>query len=334
MTEIHSRHLGQTTREFDLSIHEIHLKYHGFLVRPCYASGVVIIIATLLGHVAFIDACRARTPRRRGIAAVLVVLLFAVVAHQISGSLDAQKTVSRLLMPAGLLLQLLWAAFIWDLCRKVWTRAALSFAILIFFLIAGAKAVGTHLVAQLESEVEGLSTKSSTTAFDAVFVLGGGTYRAPDGQIELGRSGDRLRLAAALYHQGRTQQLITSGHSFTDGRDLSAETAVLWTQIGIPQDVIRRVPEPVNTSQEMQALADIARTEDWGRIGIVTSAWHLPRAMSLAHQAGLTNAIPLPANHLVDPVGPAPVRDWLPTAAGFRQSEVWMWEHLGRSVGR
>lgn len=294
-----------------------------------------IIIATLLGHVLFVDLLLARARRRRLAAGAVIAVLLLIVALRLSSSLGAQKTVSRLLMPSGVLLQLLWLAAVWDVYRRAWSRAALAFATLLLFAGAGAKAVGAQLVGALEAELPALGgTASSTAALDAVFVLGGGTHRAQTGQIELGRAGDRVRLAAALYHAGRTPRLVAAGRSFTDGRDLAAETVTLWLQMRVPRDAILTLSKPVNTSQEMKALATLAQAEGWTRVGVVSSAWHLPRAMALARRAGLTGIVPLAANHLMDPVGPPPARDWLPTAAGFRQSEVWTWERLGRAVGR
>ena len=303
--------------------------------RLCgYAIRVDIIIATLLGHVVLVDSLIASNRRRRTVGALILILLLVIVGLRLTDSLQAQKVVSRLLMPVGLVLQLLWLAAVWDAYRGAWRRAALAFFTLVLFTASGAKAVGTRLVAQLENELAAGGTQSSTVALDAVFVLGGGTSRGPNGEVELGRSGDRLRRAAALFHAGRTRRLIASGHSFTDGRDLSAETAALWKEMGIPDSGILTVPKPVNTKQEMHALAALAHDRGWTRIGIVSSAWHLPRAMALAATAGLADVVPLSSNHLVDPVGPASARDWLPTAAGFRQSEVWAWERLGRAVGR
>jgi uncharacterized SAM-binding protein YcdF (DUF218 family) len=133
--------------------------------------------------------------------------------------------------------------------------------------------------------------------FDAVAVLGGGTDQGVvRGQPELSTSGDRVMLGARLYHRGQTPILVTSGSNDTRTHDRSAETAAIWQDVGIPSQSIIRVPEPINTKQEVAALKELAEARGWQRIGLVTSAWHMGRTLSFCERIGL-EVIPLPADH-------------------------------------
>ena len=120
----------------------------------------------------------------------------------------------------------------------------------------------------------------------------------PLGGPQLGMSGDRVLLAARLWHAGKTQFLVASGCS----RDEVAAYRTLQARFG------------------------------WRRMGLISSAWHLPRAMGLAGRAGLP----------VTPLGadwrgrrhPLQVRTLVPQAEGFIYVHWACWEHLGRWVGR
>ena len=295
---------------------------------------MLIIVAVLVGHALAVEALLSRSRRRTLLAGIGILLLVSLVATRLPGHLDHQKIAARWFMPAGVVAQLLWFGAVWDLRRRRWPRAILSVVTVLFFFGVSASAVGGRLVTALESQALPRGTTSSTVALDAIFVLGGGTKRAPDGEVELGPSGDRLRLAAALYHEGRTARLVASGRSYADGRDLAAETVTIWRQMGIPRTAVLTVNDPLNTSQEMRALAELARRKAWTHIGIVSSAWHLPRAVALAKRAGIDHPVPLAADHLSGPQRFPVARDWMPGAAGLRQTEVWAWEQIGRAVGR
>ncbi|MCU0792951.1 MAG: YdcF family protein [Opitutaceae bacterium] len=65
-------------------------------------------------------------------------------------------------------------------------------------------------------------------------------------------------------------------------------------ELGFPRERIVEVDTPRDTAEEVAALALLAGAD---RVALVTSAWHLPRAMRLAEGAGL-NALPCPADYL------------------------------------
>lgn len=137
--------------------------------------------------------------------------------------------------------------------------------------------------------------------FDAVVVLGGAVDTGPIGQPQLiAFSADRPILGARLYHAGRTARLVTTGAAVAamsrGQRDPSELTAVLWGQLGIPADAIHRVGGH-NTKEEAQRVADLAAQHDWQRIGLVTSPWHLDRAVKNFRAAGL-DPTPLPAGFI------------------------------------
>lgn len=248
--------------------------------------------------------------------------------------LEIQKTLGMLAMPAGLLWLLLAALAVLLLRRRQWIPAALAVLAWGGYGLAGNYDAGTRLLAGLERQVPPPDLRGEP--FDAVFVLGGGSELDPSGQPMLGIAGDRIVQAARIWHAGKARILVASGAA-RDGlagvRDLGAETRAIWMDLGVPAEAIVVVDRPCwVTRDEIQAYRDLQARRGWRRMGLLTSAWHLPRAGALARRAGLE----------VSPLG----ADWrgrpsafllhrlVPQGEGFQRMGAACWERLGRAVGR
>ena len=245
-----------------------------------------------------------------------------------------QKTLAYLLMPMGLLWLAMLAGAVLCWRRRQRAGAGLLLGLALIYGCFGNIHVGGALMASLERTIPAL--EPTAPAFDAVFVLGGGSEEDPFGRVQLGGSGDRVLAAARLWHRGKARLLVASGvgmdglHGFRDG---GQETRALWLSLGIPENAILVVKEPCRiTREEIAAYARLRQRYGWQRMALISSAWHLPRALGLAARAGLP----------VTPVG----ADWrgrrhafqlhylVPQADGFQNSQLACWEYLGRWVGR
>jgi uncharacterized SAM-binding protein YcdF (DUF218 family) len=246
-----------------------------------------------------------------------------------------QKTLALLLMPVGLLWLLLLLA-----CRLCFRRGqkalgAFLLALALLYACAGNLHLGALLMARLESSVPAVNP-AAAGPFDAVFVLGGGSEEDPFGRPELGRSGDRIHLAARLWHLGRTRLLVASGMgrgSLRGARNGGEETRVLWRELGVPDSAILVVSEPCwVTRDEIAAYRGLQQRHGWKRMALVSSAAHLPRAMALARRAGL-EVVPLGADWRGRSLA-FQLQDLVPQADGFMDVQRACWEYLGRWVGR
>lgn len=244
-----------------------------------------------------------------------------------------QKVAGRLVMPVGLI----WVAIICTAaaaCLRRRARAAIGWsALFLAYTAAGCPLVASRLIEHLESSIPPYDLKDGPT-FDAVFVLGGGSDMGPT-RPELREQGDRLFLAAVLYKAGKTPTLVASGSTMSDWgphRDLSAETAIMWMQMGVPREAIIELPDPVNTSEEMAAYRQLVADKGWTRLGLVSSAYHLARAMRLAERHGLAMT-PIAADHRSEPLPPSALAI-VPHGAAFDATGLALWELLGRRVGR
>lgn len=257
----------------------------------------------------------------------LLTLVSALILSSGNG-LIAKKVIAHLLMPAGLLWLAAGAAMFWTgLGRRARVFLALYW---IAYSLAGNPYVGSSLLRQLESPY--YAAEELVAPLDALVVLGGGTGLSPGGRPAVGLHGDRLLRPATLYHEGKVGTLITTGRSITEDegeRLLSRETSLLWQGLKIPAEAIIEVPEPRNTNEELIAVAALlAQHPEWRRIGLCTSASHLPRALGEARAVGL-DLIPVPCDFRSGRLIPSPLY-LVPQGRGFRDVQTALWEFLGR----
>ena len=229
-----------------------------------------------------------------------------------------EKTLGLLAMPVGLLWLFLLASAGFCLLRKQRLPAALFLVSALGYALAGNVYLGSALMARLEAGVPSVDV-ATVAPFDAVCVLGGGTQEDSRGHSELSQAGDRIVLAARLWHAGKVKLLVASGMS-RDGvrgvRNLGQETRTLWRGLGVPDAAILVVAEPCwNTRDEIAADRRLQARLGWRRVGLLSSAWHLPRALALARKAGLA-ATPLGADWRGRP-HPFQLQLLVPQATGF-----------------
>ena len=241
-------------------------------------------------------------------------LLLAVLAFLILGLLGGitllEKTLTALAMPAGLVWLGLIASTYWLLISQQRVGGIFSIGCLLIMTLGGNKYVSNYLAYSLEAPYTQIDI-AQMQPLDAVIVLGGGTSSTYNNRVQLGMAGDRVATAARLYHSGSVKKIICTGsQSFrATPEDLQPceEAKLILIELGIPSDAIILL-EGENTSQEMTSLKgwipeNIEATQP--RIGLITSAWHLTRALRLASSQGL-NFEPIPSNFISGPVNLSP----------------------------
>jgi uncharacterized SAM-binding protein YcdF (DUF218 family) len=199
---------------------------------------------------------------------------------------------------------------------------------------------GSRLIDAWEASIES-STPTAIDPFDYVIVLGGGTSVAPDGRPQLSSAGDRVGYAARLYLTGVAKHLVATGDnlqmsgslsgSFQPKDDPSTHTKQIWMELGIPAEVISELAGQ-NTFAEIAALKE--HTEYWQgkRCGILTSAFHLPRAMKLAQRVGV-QAIPIAADYRTS-TGPVTFNHFVPETEGLVRFQMIFKEWLAMRISR
>lgn len=260
-----------------------------------------------------------------------LILALAVFISLARSELMFMKIIALLLMPAGLLWMALAGTAV-QAWRTGATRQALILSgLFLLHTLAGNQIVGTWLMQRLESGLVYVDPRT-VERFDAVCVLGGGTDADAEGHDELGDGGDRILFAARLYDAGKAAHLVASGteipHIEGSERNMADQSESLWRGLNIPASVIVKIPAgPINTVQELSAYKTLIAAQGWTRVGVISSAWHLPRAMRLCEKIGLT-LIPIPCDHRDRMPALSPF--WLiPEASGYSQMQHACWEMLG-----
>lgn len=275
---------------------------------------------------------------RMCVAAALFMIFWLGLASFFHGKTGFEKTATRLVTPLGAAWTVLGAfGLVHMLSARGLVRILSPLAWCVFTLCTCSPVVAL-LTKYIEHGVEHAKL-STQQPLDYVVVLGGGTTMGPD-RAQLGSSGDRVMRGAQLYFEGYTNQLITTGESIEGlgGKKIpgpAEQTVELWTKIGIPRADIVTMPG-INTYQETKALAEAVLSGPLQdkRIGLVTSATHLPRAIRLAKSHGIEGLYPIPADFRSRQSNYYTIMDFLPSSGALNQLFRNQHEIMAAWVGR
>lgn len=290
-------------------------------------AGIALLSASIRSY-------ERESKRRAMVLGAAAAAALGLAAVTIPNMLYLQKVLGRLAMPTGILWVVLGGLAAWRWHVRDRRGFAVAAALFVFYTASGSPGVGTSLLGVLEREYRDIDPFAGPK-LDAVFLMGGGTSVDGRSRALLGSAGDRVLLAAQLVHRDRAARVVTSGATVAGmgaSRDLAAETASILSDMGVDADRVVQLDEGKNSSQEIRAYKALADERGWTRMGLVTSAWHMRRAMRLAENAGL-EVVPLPADFR----GSFPVQGilfFVPDGRGFRDVSAACWEFLGAAVGR
>ncbi len=222
-----------------------------------------------------------------------------------------KKTIGSWLMPLPLSLTAIVAGVL--LIRyTIWKRtgrAALGFAAALLLIFSN-KFIAKSLVRSLETQypaipefVAGAPLPSPLAACRTVVILGGGNGNSPGlaasnllSAASLGRFVEGLRIWRALPEA----KLIVTGGGRREGEESNAQfIARAALAFGVPADRLLIIDQARDTEDESRAVKVLVPD---GRVALVTSAWHMPRAYALFRSAGLdTVACPADFSTHLDP---------------------------------
>ena len=240
---------------------------------------------------------------RTGILAIFAGLVFAaslvLLSYFVEGLQLATRSATDLVMPVGLVWLGLFTARFGSACEESGRPPCC--------LQSGScccRSRPTPYVASTFIQSVEWSEQEPTATIDhpyrTVVVLGGGTKLTSKHTAELYRDGERVFSAAQLWHAGLASSIICTGSS-SDGvghpREIGAN---LLESVGVPKQVIFKVAGE-NTTQEMAGLQEFFDNTppsfpEMGDIALITSGFHMRRAMRLAATRNL-DFDPLPCGY-------------------------------------
>jgi uncharacterized SAM-binding protein YcdF (DUF218 family) len=199
----------------------------------------------------------------------------------------------RLILPPGGLLLLALAGLVlaWG-SRRRRLGLGLALASVVSLWLLATPLVSLSLMATLEPE---LAWDGDAAGLAAVVVLGGDVLGpSPDlGGVTVGAlSLERTRAAARVQRGTGLPLLVTGGPIWPDTPPVAELMAgVLRNEFGVPVEWVE--PRARDTRDNAAFAAEILRPLGITRIGVVTHAFHVPRARRLLRAQGL-DVVPMP----------------------------------------
>jgi uncharacterized SAM-binding protein YcdF (DUF218 family) len=186
--------------------------------------------------------------------------------------------------------------------------------------------VSDALMGHLEGKAREAARQAAPCCYDAIVVLGGGIAPAhPPETMEpdLNEAADRVWEAARLWKRGVAPRIIVTGGSFTarHGGPPTTEAEamrVFLVDLGVPSEAIIDEGQALNTIQNIRNVRALVGS---GKVALVTSAYHMPRALNLAAHAGL-NVAAFPTDYQAVRAVRLPWDNWLPSIDGLQQSTL------------
>lgn len=194
--------------------------------------------------------------------------------------------------------------------------------------------VADLLMDPLQNEARAAAAKAPPCCYEAIVVLGGGIRPAippwqPDPDLQ--DSADRMWHAARLYRRGLAPKIIVSGGDIlgqyggvpTASTEAGAMTQFL-TDLGVPPSAIVSEAQALNTRDNIERVRALVQDKP---VALVTSAYHMPRAMRLSARYDL-NAVAFPTDWQTSWSTRPLWHNWLPTGEAQAVSATALWEYL------
>jgi uncharacterized SAM-binding protein YcdF (DUF218 family) len=188
--------------------------------------------------------------------------------------------------------------------------------------------VANALLAPLESRYPPLADTRKLLPVRYIVVLGS-SYTPRDGiPITAALGGDALpRIAEGvrLMRQMPGVKLVVSGGATENWPPSALGYAEFAREFGVDEASIVKLDRPRDTAEEATVVSALVGDSPFI---LVTSAYHMPRAMRLMRAAG-THPIPAPTGQLVSRQVGFDARRWLPQSASIVKTERALHEYIG-----
>ncbi|HZP98990.1 MAG TPA: YdcF family protein [Reyranella sp.] len=183
--------------------------------------------------------------------------------------------------------------------RQRWAGRLLILAAIVSELLLSLPRVSESLVGRLEGEAIAAAKDAKPCCYAAIVVLGGtivpASHRVTP-PFHLLEGAERVVYAADLFHKGVAPRIIVSGGRIKTYADSEAQAMKeLLVQLGVPAEAITLEDQSRNT---LENIAFVHRIVGDAPVALVTSGFHMPRALKIARKAGLrASAFPTDLRH-------------------------------------
>lgn len=246
------------------------------------------------------------------------------------------KLVWLLLQPSMLMVVLLigGAALLGTRFQRTARAALIGAAALV--VVGGILPLSTWLILPLEDRFP--RADLSGPPIDGIVILGG----AEEARVALSRHVQALNMAAERMTEGVTlarrfpnaKVVFTGGSTnIVLGPAIGADAArLVFEDLGLEPRRLKLERESRNTSENALYTKQLADPQPGERWLLVTSAWHMPRAMGLFRKAGFALE-PWPVDYRTTGAGDAYIPFYSPSE-GLRRLDTAVREWIGLAVNR
>ena len=178
------------------------------------------------------------------------------------------------------------------------------------------------------------ATSADIAGCGVLVCLGGGIEPAPHEPtgLHLKRGSDRVATALTLGQKHGIPHLVLGGGSYggdPDWRSEADDIAALLDATNFPNLKVHSLGACANTRDEALKVLDLLPSQSWEKIGLITSANHMPRAAATFRKAGI-EVLPIPCNYLSSHMRLGKLR-WFhsPGPGGLLTFHDWLHEVIG-----
>lgn len=232
------------------------------------------------------------------------------------------------LLPPGIFILLLALLVLYAYLKKQKKIASLLLAIVLFLYLSSISIVSSFLIAQLENSY---NPPKIIEKVDAIVVLGGGaTNDTPDITGVGGlNSIPSARLLTALRLQKKLDSyIILSGGQIYDDSGKEADIAKrILMDLGVKEDKIILENNSLTTTENAKYTAKIIKDKGFKDVILVTSAFHMNRAMENFHQEGIS-PIAYPGDYMVNKKLSVHLTKFMPSSQALEMTSIFFQEKL------
>jgi len=238
-----------------------------------------------------------------------------------------------LIVPLNLCVVLVVTGAVVALVRWRRTGLLLAAAGVGWVLVWSLPATSLRLGGALEHRYPYLPAAEVQTA-DAIVVLGGNTANNRANWFEpydKDTAAARIDRAAELYKAGRAPLIVLSGGALEGSVSEAQGMAHTLRQMGIPEAAMVLENASRNTYENAALTQDALADHHIGKVLLVTSALHMPRAMAAFDKQGV-EAVAAPGKPQIFPPPDRPLRIWMPDYRTLDASRSIIKEYAGLLV--
>lgn len=231
------------------------------------------------------------------------------------------------LPPACFVVALTWLG--WRLWRRSRRLAGVIWLVAVLLYAVSTPPLSGWLLRSLEYR----HSAAALTGADTIVVLGGGSIQGVpmpagwSGQLA-DAAGQRLMTAFVLHRQTGLPLLVSGGEVFPAfGREAVIMRDIL-VSFGVPSAKIILEDRSLNTTENARFTAQLLREQGLRRPLLVTSAFHMPRAVGEFQRAGVTVS-PWPAGFYAGRSYHGTLLDLIPSASALWGTSIALKEYLG-----